>query len=45
MVCLQSHLKPHFKIIIAMGFASTVSACGGGGGCLIGIPGKIKLLA
>ena len=32
MVCLQSHLKLHFKIIIAMGFASTVSACGGGGG-------------
>lgn len=32
MVCFQFHLKPHFKIIIAVGIASSVSAFGGGGG-------------
>ena len=40
MVCFQFHLKPHFKIVIIAGIASTVSACGdgsgGGGGGSVG---------
>ena len=43
MVCFQFHLKPHFKIIIAVGIASSVSACGGGGGSVGGSISRLPI--